>query len=419
MYWVMGSMDNDTKTPTPVPPSPSTPPVGRAAASPGQPRSRVRPKDLHRFVEKLIGDDFHAMRVLSVANGLNGVFHAATLSIHAIGAALAQAQDLNPKHATKQVDRLLSNAGIDLEGFFVNWVPFVLAQRPEALLSLDWTEFDADDQSTICLSLVTSHGRATPLIWKTVVKSKLKKRRNDHEDAVLALFAELRPQTLNQATVLADRGFGDQKLYEFLTELGLDFIIRFRGVVLVEVASGECRPAKQWLPKTTRPRHISNPLVTADKTQVAAVVCVHAKGMKDPWFLATSRADLAGSKVIKCYGRRFTCEENFRDTKDIRFGMALSSTHISIPDRRDRLLMLGAMAQALLTLLGAAGERVGLDRMLKVNTVKRRTMSLFRQGSYWYGAIPAMSEEKLKLLMNAYAEVVAEHAVFAELFGVI
>lgn len=61
--------------------------------------------------------------------------------------------------------------------------------------------------------------------------------------------------------------------------------------------------------------------------------------------------------------------------------MALSSTHISVSERRDRLMMLGAMAQALLTLLGAAGERVGLKRMLKENTVKRRTMSLFRQGA--------------------------------------
>ena len=86
---------------------------------------------------------------------------------------------------------------------------------------------------------------------------------------------------------------------------------------------------------------------------------------------------------------------------------------------RDRLLLLGAMAQALLTLLGAAGERAGLDRMLKANTVKRRTQSLFRQGCYCYGAIPAMPEDRLRLLMNAYAEVVAEHAVFAELFGVL
>ena len=46
------------------------------------------------------------------------------------------------------------------------------------------------------------------------------------------------------------------------------------------------------------------------------------------------------------------------------------------------MLMLLAIAQALLTLLGAASERTGMDAYLKANTVKRRTHSLFRQGSY-------------------------------------
>ena len=404
----MGSMDTTTK-----PPSPSRRTTRRGKQSP------VRAKDVHKFVTSLISNDFHAKRVLSVANGAVGALHAATLSVHAIGLALAEAQGLNPKHAIKQVDRMLSNGGIRIVDFFYHWMAFVLAQRPDVLLSLDWTEFDADNQSVICLSVVSSHGRATPLLWKTVVKSELKGQRNCHEDALLAMFARERPETLKRATVLADRGFGDQNLYAYLERLKLDFIIRFRGVVKVEADSGECKPASQWLPKTTRPHQLRNALVTADKTAVAAVVCVKAKGMKDPWYLATSRSDLTGAQVVTCYGRRFTCEENFRDTKDIRFGMGLSSTHISVPERRDRLLMLGAIAQALLTLLGAAGERAGLDRMLKANTVKRRTRSLFKQGCFWYGAIPAMPDDRLKLLMDAYAEVVAEHAVFTELFGVL
>lgn len=44
----------------------------------------------------------------------------------------------------------------------------------------------------------------------------------------------------------------------------------------------------------------------------------------------------------------------FRDAKDVHFGMALSATDIRNTDRRDRLLFLGAIAHALLTLLGAA-----------------------------------------------------------------
>jgi hypothetical protein len=53
-------------------------------------------------------------------------------------------------------------------------VPFVLARRKEAIIALDWTDFDSDGQSTIALHLITDHGRATPLVWKTVNKNELK-----------------------------------------------------------------------------------------------------------------------------------------------------------------------------------------------------------------------------------------------------
>jgi hypothetical protein len=70
----------------------------------------------------------------------------------------------------------------------------------------------------------------------------------------------------------------------------------------------------------------------------------------------------------------------FRDTKDWRFGMGMSATHTKSLNRRDRLWLLRALAQALLTLLGLASERPGYDRLLKVNTAKYCTHSLFRQG---------------------------------------
>ena len=40
---------------------------------------------------------------------------------------------------------------------------------------MDWTDFH-DNQATIILSLVTRHGRATPLLWLTVDKATLKDR---------------------------------------------------------------------------------------------------------------------------------------------------------------------------------------------------------------------------------------------------
>jgi hypothetical protein len=50
-------------------------------------------------------------------------------------------------------------------------------------------------------------------------------------------------------TILADRGFGDQKLYELLKDqLGFDFVIRFRGVIM------ELAPPRDFDPHILLPR---------------------------------------------------------------------------------------------------------------------------------------------------------------------
>ena len=60
----------------------------------------------------------------------------------------------------------------------------------EIVVAMDWTDFDADNQTTLALHLVTGHGRATPLLWLTVDKDELKNQRNDFEDACLYRLKE-------------------------------------------------------------------------------------------------------------------------------------------------------------------------------------------------------------------------------------
>ena len=67
------------------------------------------------------------------------------------------------------------------------------------------------------LSLVSKHGRSTPLLWLTVDKAMLKNHRNAYEYRVLVQLAEALPADVN-VLIVADRGFGDQKLYQVLTE---------------------------------------------------------------------------------------------------------------------------------------------------------------------------------------------------------
>src|SRR5208282_3650198 len=114
----------------------------------------------------MFAGELHARRILSLAGATLGAIQSASLAVGLIGQGLALARGRLTKHAVKQVDRLLSNRGIDV---------------------------DADGQATIMLSLLSRHGRATPLVWLTVDKAALKNRRNGYEYQVLVRLAEILP----------------------------------------------------------------------------------------------------------------------------------------------------------------------------------------------------------------------------------
>jgi hypothetical protein len=114
----------------------------------------------------------------------------------------------------------------------------VIGARTSLLVAMDGTDFDADNHATIILSLITEHGRATPLVWLTVNKNALKDRRSLYQRRVLVRLAELLPANLTVG-IIAVRGFGDQNLYRLLTEeLPFDYVIRFRGTIKVTAVTG-------------------------------------------------------------------------------------------------------------------------------------------------------------------------------------
>ena len=376
-------------------------------------------KDIRAFIDGVYDHGLHAKRVDSLAAATLGIMTSASLAVAMIGQGLALARGLVTKHAIKQIDRLLSNQKVDVWESFAHWVLYLVGARTEIVVAMDWTDFDRDGQSTLVLSLVTRHGRATPLLWLTVWKEELTGGRNEFEDVCLRRLSQILPPEVS-VTILADRGFGDHKLFAFLKELGFGYVIRFRGNIHVADAAGESRQAAEWVGKGGRARKLRDAKITAaEGYQVGAVVCVHAKGMKEPWCLAASDADATATELVHHYAKRWTIEPHFRDTKDLRFGMGLGTVRIGEPTRRDRLLLINAFAIALLTMLGAAGETLGMDRLLKSNTSKARTHSLFRQGCMLYELIPTMPEIRLAPLMARFADTISECHAFSGLFSVV
>jgi hypothetical protein len=382
----------------------------------GSKRGLMQVKNVRSFLDSVLDEDIHTKRIASLANATLGVMTGASLGVAVIGKSLAQARGLLPKHAVKQVDRLLGNPRIEAWDVFASWVPEMVGPRTDIVVAMDWTDFDADGH--LALKLVTRHGRTTPLIWLSVLKDELSTARNDYEDVCLRRLAEVLPDTVN-VTLLADRGFADTKLFGFLDELGFGYVIRLKGNTKVSAADGTIRSATEWVGQGGRARKLRDARVTAAQCPVGAVVCTHAKAMKEPWCLAASDAGATAPQIIALYAKRWRVEPSFRDTKDLRFGLGLSAVHIADPQRRDRLLLLNAFAVVLLTLLGAAGESLGMDRHLKSNTVKTRTHSLFRQGCLLYDLIPNMPEHRLRPLAERYANILEQSRVVTETFAIV
>src|ERR671911_718561 len=157
----------------------------------GQKRGFMQFQDVRVFLDNVLDEDIHTKRVDSLANATLGVMTGASLGVAIIGKSLAQARGLLPKHAIKQVDRLLSNRKLEAWDVFATWVPEMVGSRTDLVVA--WTDYDADGQATLALKLVPRHGRATPLIWLSVHKDELTDARNACEDAALRRLAEVLP----------------------------------------------------------------------------------------------------------------------------------------------------------------------------------------------------------------------------------
>jgi hypothetical protein len=327
---------------------------------------------------------------------------------------LAVANGLAPRHAIKQVDRLLSNPKLMREEVARCSVRFVVAERKALFVNFDWTAFEDSDQSMIVLGTQTEHGRSTPLVWKTVTHSALQDQRHAPEDERLGRLAEVLPKGV-RVTVVADRGFSDITRCRCLKELGVEYIIRFRGVVDVASADGERRKATDWLRAGGQMRVLRGARVTAEGQPVPIVVCVPQKRMQEPWSLASRRSDLTGTAIKPRSSTRFPVEETCRDVKPPRLGLGLTPMVMARNDRRDALFRLAVRAHTRLPRLGTAGEELGRDRWL--GATRPRPDSHFRQGQMRFDLIPTMDPPRLRILLQRFGQLLRAHTLLSQVLG--
>ena len=114
------------------------------------------------FVRDNFASHLHFKQVESINNAVLGVLSAGKATIAHMGRGLSRLQNSAPKHAIKQIDRLLSNDKFCVNTLQESIIKYVLSDRKEIFIAVDWTHFNKDNQVTITAKLATNHGRATP-----------------------------------------------------------------------------------------------------------------------------------------------------------------------------------------------------------------------------------------------------------------
>ena len=185
--------------------------------------------------------------------------------------------------------------------------------------------------------------------------------------------------------VTADRGFADVGLFTLLSQLGVTFIIRVQAGTHVSF-QGKWRTLG-CLRFRGNERHRSFGALPycescPQRLWVSKSRARDAKGNWGIWHLVSNRP-LAATAAANEYGRRFGCEEGFRDAK---WWLGFTKARIAQIKAWSRMFALFAMALLVMTSLGS---KLLLAQGQRAKDLLRRVVSR-RRGRCELGLVSAM-----------------------------
>ena len=295
----------------------------------------------------------------------------------------------------RRCQRWLANARIDAEGLYRPLILWAIQgwQKPgQALhLALDTTML----WNRICVVVlsVVCHGRAIPLLWQTLehpsasVSAAVSIGLLEKADRLLVGFGVI--------TLLADRAFPCAELLGWLeNQPDWTYVMRLPGDTEIHgTAALLGTQVRRLRLRRGQCRGFRGIRLWADGSHAANLLLAHPTGLavEEPWYLI-SNAEPA-LDLVWSYGRRFCCEQLFRDQKSGVF--QLENSGLRDPERIDRLLLVVAIAVLAGSLQGYALSLAGLRR--QVDPHWKRGMSFLRIG---LGALQMLASDATRRLMT-------------------
>ncbi len=307
----------------------------------------------------------------------------AQASSFAIAGQLSCLTEVQIGSALNRLYRFLRNERFDNWLLTQQMLRLMSQPNKSLLLALDWTNWQ--DRFSVLTASVCVGTRSIPVAASACVKRQLSRSQNLWEETFLRLMVDRLRAAGVSAIWLCDRGFHRVAWVSKLIEMKQQFVVRLQRDVTVHLPSQVCLLKRLEINEGER-RDFGVVRLRADEFVTVRLIGVWAKGAKEVWWLATNLQNRV-SKVVALYDRRMGIEEQFRDSKGVRFGLKLKWTQFTKAEFVERIYLLVGVALLLWTTVGRAVEEAQPKVRLKSKT-KGARLSLARIGSYyWQSAI--------------------------------
>lgn len=220
-------------------------------------------------------------------------------------------------------------------------------------------------------------GRAIPVCWSVIAGES---STIEYEKYWYVLW---RAQTIlfayRRCTLLADRGFVDQKLFALLRDLGWQWRIRLKGSILVYRPDKAVTKISRLLPAEGQALFLHKVWLTKHWFGPAHLALAQVQTTKGVQQWAIVSDELTNVGTFHEYGLRFDIEENFLDDKSGGFHLASSELFDC-----QALVHLGlVMATATLYLVSSGLAVVASGLRSLVDAHWKRGLSYFQIGWRW------------------------------------
>jgi hypothetical protein len=304
---------------------------------------------------------------------------AAQASSFAIAGQLSCLTDVQLGSALTRLYRFLRNERFDNWLLTEQMLWLLGGCRGPLLLALDWTCWQ--QRFSVLTASVCVGTRSIPVASSACISRNLSRSQNLWEETFLRLVVDRLRSAGVRAVWLCDRGFHRVGWLKRFLEMEQHFVVRLKRDVTVHLREGACLLKSLEVMEGER-RDFGFVRLRSDAEVRARLIGVWAKGSKEVWWLATDLENRV-SKVVSYYDRRMGIEEQFRDSKGVRFGVKLKWTQFTKPEFVERMYLMVGVTLLLWTTVGRAVEEAEPKVRLPSKT-KGERLSLARIGSYYW-----------------------------------